>query len=397
MAQSWKHDIGSWKSRKSEDFSSRTAAQQRAEDQLRTESSQPGNHLLRKGCTVTFANNHVLPNFNPAAVDRSLLDADVSVSELSELTRPSNGDMISAVNSTLRAEDEEDRGNTWVTVFGVQPERFVDVRDALDERCGLTMEHFWPAQSAQCNWMYVRFLSSFDAAKAVHMSPITFCLDANSSRGNRTVTVGVEWCRDLVFTRAKKANRDRSFQELNSTRLEGSSIQELSGDMLQRSSMLQRGGTQALRTSWESSEESPSIVEPSKGCISIVDAVTGSASFFRLPFLLHKRQTAEQRLMTMITATNKAYSTETSVAEVEALLSQNVGAGKVTAATTSKYAGGDERGSVAKTATVDRRGLTADRPLLIVWSSSAFRVYSNVSGLLAIVIALYFTVIMGLL
>lgn len=237
-------------------------------------------------------------------------------------TRVFDESVISMRNSMLESAAEDQR-MSWVTIFGVAPTLILEIRAALEKRCGQTVTHHWPAAGATCNWFYVEFEKHFDASRAVSLSPIT--LNLGQSIGN--LTIGAEWCRDATFVRtAALKNQERDALQHNVVTQSLNNNNTSSSSLLPNSSRMSGGGAAlwtaegrsfiqevAARAAMEGSAADHStrrklkyLAEARGGSITIVDAVVGRRSLQFLPmFLLNRREAPEQRLERLIALSNK--------------------------------------------------------------------------------------------
>jgi hypothetical protein len=337
----WKHDIGSWQSRKSLAFRQQ---QQQQQQSFSTTSMARGDHNeasnqrhgflsqrlhKRSHGVVTFGSDFILPSSHlsssPLPAAAAFMDApsDVSLSALSEdlvpheraATQVFDESVVSMRNSLADATADDGR-MSWVTVFGAAPALILDVRNALEERCGATVTHHWPATGATCNWFYVEFEEHFDASRAVSLSPLTLCLGAKA--GN--LTVGIEWCHDSTFVRARVSKErevdmqqnsvisrdsDTSFSALNASRMSGVALWTSEGrSFIQDASM--RAAVEGRNRS--APKRRKFLASALKGSISIIDAVVGTQRIQFLPmFFLNRRQSPEQRLERLVALSNKKH------------------------------------------------------------------------------------------
>lgn len=241
--------------------------------------------------------------------------SDVSLSAMSEDARGGRAldeSIISMRNSMLEAVVDEQR-IAWVTVYGVEPSMILDVRTALERRCGATVTHHWPAAGATCNWFYVEFEKHFDASRAISLSPVTLDIDGRA----QSLTIGVEWCRDATFIRSRAARVERqdalrfdvtqtpnTSSILNSSRMSsGTALWTTEGR-----SFIHEASARAAMSN-QSSQRRRHIKYLSsalQGSITIVDAVVGRKSISLLPaMLLNRRESPEQRLEHLIALSNK--------------------------------------------------------------------------------------------
>jgi hypothetical protein len=334
-AAAWKHDIGSWQSRKSLLFRQQQQQQQQGMQSSTTSVSRDhGGHSdtnhrhsgflphrsHRRDGAVTFGPDVWLPSSHfasPAPPPMGSHD-DVSLSAMSDFselrtdTRAFDESVISMRNSMVDDAVEE-RRISWVTVFGVEPSLILDVRTALERRCGATVTHYWPATGSTCNWFYIEFEKHFDASRAVNLSPVTLDLDGQTQH----LTVGVEWCRDTTFVRDRAlrneqqdARRHDVTQTPNTSSILDSSRMS-SGTALwtaEGRSFIHEASARAAMTNLTSQRRRniKYLSAALQGSITIVDAVVGRKRVSFLPaLLLNRRQTPEQRLEHLIALSNK--------------------------------------------------------------------------------------------
>lgn len=416
----WKHDIGNWQSRKSHVFQ---VPQPQAQRLHESDGAPPGGSLRHQGAVaglfssrqqrksstlVTFGPDLVLPSSvtPPPAQDVT----DISLSALSavstspndrhppqDATRPFDDDShLAQPSSLITTDDAAVEESLWVTVFGVLPERFLDVRDALDVKCGPTATHHWPALGHNCNWMYVKFCHAFDAAKAVSMSPIE--LHVASCSGQRcaavVLTIGVQWCRDATFVRERCVRAAESYQRVNST-VDSSGAHPTPRRHTRRATDVITADTLSFLSAASNVAEGrsgltrPTVMltlrAPQRGCITVIDALIGQVPLLhRLSNVLNRKDSPEHRLERLTTRSNQQHLARVAAQMLTDALGQNGPSPSNRSSRQESSKRHTTRQAVSHSLGNTQPTSASEIPLLAVWSTSPWLLWSTWSTLLSL-------------